>query len=62
MFLPGSWERKDWERMSKGKETLQKKVKGWIFKFHTGKYSVLRKTDDFFIFPEDTKSFSDALK
>lgn len=49
--------------MSKDKETLQKKIKGWVLNLHAGKYSVLRKVIFFFsILSEDAKSFSDTLK
>ena len=34
--------------MSKDKETLQKKIKGWVLNLHAGKYSVLRKVIFFF--------------
>ena len=29
--------------MSKHKETLQMKIKGWVLNLHAGKYSVLKK-------------------
>ena len=47
--------------MSKHKETLQTKIKGWVLNLHAGKYSVLKKWF-FLILPEDMKSFSDTLK